>query len=77
MTFKLNLSARGSNKWAKQLEDCETANEALGTQVEVLKAHLQGAVQHIASQEEKVGELSTRLEMETVENKFLLKTSFY
>ncbi|XP_044033091.1 trichohyalin-like [Siniperca chuatsi] len=73
MTFKLTLSAFGYNNWAKQLEDREKENEALGTQVEMLKAHLQGAEQHIACKEEKVGELSTRLESETKENKFLWK----
>lgn len=76
-TFQLNLSASGSNKWAKQPEDCEIANEAPGTQVEVLKAHLQDAEQHIAYQEEKVSELSTRLDTETKENNSLWKQVEY
>ncbi|KAK9527844.1 hypothetical protein VZT92_014369 [Zoarces viviparus] len=50
MTSKLNLSACSSKKWAKQLVDSETERKALGTQVEVLKAPLQGAEQHIACQ---------------------------
>lgn len=73
MTFRLSLSVLGSNKWAKQLKDCKATNKAVGTQVEVSKAHLQGTEQHIACQEGKVTELSTRLETETKENKSLPK----
>lgn len=66
-------SAWGSNRWAKQLEDYETENETLRTQVGVLKTHLQGAEHYIAWQEEKVSELSARPERETTEKKFLGK----
>ncbi|GLD58417.1 trichohyalin-like isoform X1 [Lates japonicus] len=40
------------NKWAKQLRDSKAADKAVGTQVEVLKAHLQGVEQCNACQEE-------------------------
>lgn len=75
--MSLKLSAFGSNKWNKQLKECETANKALGTQVEVLKVHLQDAEQHIAFQEEKVNELFTRLDTGTKENKSLWKQVEY
>lgn len=41
--------------------------------MEMLKAHLQGAEQHIACQKEKVGEPCATMETETTENKPLCK----
>lgn len=49
----------------EQVKHCEIVHEAPGTQVEVLKAPLQKAEQHVACQEEKVTERSTRQETET------------
>ncbi|XP_042290122.1 interactor of constitutive active ROPs 4-like [Thunnus maccoyii] len=73
MTSKNNPSALDPRELCGQLSNCQIENEALGVQVEVLRAHLQSAEQHIACQENKATELSTRLETETKENKLLLK----
>lgn len=64
----MHSTALDTDRW-----DCEIENQALCTQVEVLKAHLQTAEQHIACQEEKVTELSARLEAEMKNNMSLSK----
>ena len=73
MSDKVNPSVLDPEMEARQRIDCKIKNEALWIQVEVLKAHLLSAEQHIVCKEQKVTELSARLEAETKENKFLWK----
>lgn len=57
----------GALKLARQLNECMVEKEALERQVEELKAQLQKDENHSACQEEKVQELTTKLERQMVQ----------
>ncbi len=61
----------GPYRLAQKLKDCQLEKEALEKQVKELKAELQSAENHIACQEEKLEQLTTKLERQMIQTESL------
>ncbi|XP_044053878.1 golgin subfamily A member 6-like protein 22 [Siniperca chuatsi] len=71
--MEMNSRPLGPYRLARRLRDCELEKEALEKLVEELKAQLQSAENHSPRQEEKVKQLTTKLEGQMIQIESLQK----